>query len=129
MNGIISVTCNIVPRSGKLTVSPGIGFGHWSMSWQAASILGSPLSKNSGAIRAHISVKKLTKGSRVMMTTLWNNKYCDFIKNEKCGNKLQIFQRDKTQYSIATHTILVMFLQFAWKVLLQILFSSNSTSV
>lgn len=29
------LTCKTEPNMGRLTVSPGTGSGHWSMSWQA----------------------------------------------------------------------------------------------
>ena len=73
MLSMIKLTCIMVPKRGKLTVSPGTGQGHRSISLQAASILASPQLKYSGDIKQLTFENKLTKGRREMITTLWQH--------------------------------------------------------
>mgnify|MGYP007016979078 CR=1 FL=1 len=67
---LFNFTWIAVPISGNVTVFPGTGGGHWLMSWQAASKLSSPWSKNSGAMMAITSLNNVIKGSLVIITTL-----------------------------------------------------------
>lgn len=82
------LTCMTIPRSGRLTVSPGTGLGQRSISLHATSILASPQEKYSGEISKLTLVKRLTNGSREMITTLWNkNNFSQWTSYFSFGDK------------------------------------------